>query len=89
MKGDVSLYNFPVTLHSNLSCLRNAKLLWRGLLPVCVAFGDEGCTEHYNRQLMCSVRSCTGVADQCLRLQRNAATDSYQTIQPDSFGRQA
>ena len=30
---------------------------------VCVPLGGEGCTEHYNRQLMCSVRSCTGVAD--------------------------
>ena len=42
--GDASLYSFPVTLGSFI--LRKTCLLTRGILPVCIAFGDDGCIEH-------------------------------------------
>ena len=37
--------------------LRKGNILSRGVLPVCVAIGDEGCIEHYRGHLKCSVRS--------------------------------
>ena len=39
--------------------LRTTCLISRGILPVCIAFGDGGCVE----ALASYVRSCTGVAD--------------------------
>ena len=39
--------------------LRTTCLISRGILPVCIAFDDEGCIE----ALACYVRSCTCVAD--------------------------
>ena len=41
VKGDASLHSFPVTL--GFSMLRKPCLLSRGILPVCIAFGDGGC----------------------------------------------
>ena len=44
VKGDDSLYSFPVTLGNFM--LRKTCLLSCGILPVCIAFGDEGCIDH-------------------------------------------
>ena len=44
VKGNASLYSLPVTLGSFM--LRKTCLLSYGILPVCIAFGDDGCIEH-------------------------------------------
>ena len=58
--------------------LRTTCLISRGILPVCIAFGDEGISE------LCALLYRCGRSPS-LRLQRNAATARYRTMKPGSF----
>ena len=61
-----------------------------GILPVCIAFGDKRLHRAltWPAGVFCAViYRCD--RSHCLRLQRNAATASYQTMQPGSFWSQA